>query len=87
MYYDSLTKDKMQEALEFIRSNNECYRFVKEFKQAGAELLPTEDFILMEETMSWARMLEEEKIYLHHHTRIPCSEYDGQREVRCECNQ
>jgi hypothetical protein len=60
MYFDSLTKEKLQETLKFIRSSNDrAYNLVERFKEAGAELQVTEDSILIEETTAWARMLKE----------------------------
>jgi hypothetical protein len=59
LYYDSLTKEDSQEALEFIkRSNEQCYYFVQKFREAGAKLEATEDPLLLEETVSWIAMLK-----------------------------
>jgi hypothetical protein len=60
LYYDSLTKEDSEEALEFIKKNNEqCYNLVQEFRDAGAKLQATEDLLLLEETASWISMLND----------------------------
>jgi hypothetical protein len=61
LYYDSLTKENIAQALEFVeKTNPKSFDVVKKFKDAGAQLLPTEDSMLLEESNSWASMLERE---------------------------
>ncbi len=56
MYFDSLTKERMPEANDFVRKTNEkAYDFIVGIE---AQLQATEDAILIEETASWQRMLE-----------------------------
>lgn len=61
LYFDSVTKAKLQEAPEFIKKSNEnAYSIFQKFKEAGAELQGIEDPILMAESASWARMLSDD---------------------------
>ena len=60
IYFDSLTMERFQNAHEFARKANEqAYNLAMKFKEDGAELQVTEDRVLLEETSSWARMLND----------------------------
>ena len=60
LYFDSVTKDNLQRAPEFIKKTNERASIILEkFRASGAELQVTEDSILLQETASWARMLND----------------------------
>lgn len=60
VYYGSLSKGG-EEGLRFLKAGNHPgYEQVKMLVELGAELLATEDPVLIEETMSWLRMVEDE---------------------------
>ncbi|MCX8192062.1 MAG: hypothetical protein N3F06_04565 [Nitrososphaerales archaeon] len=60
VYYGSLSKGG-EEGLKFLKAGNQPgYEQVRMLVDAGAELLATEDPVLVEETMSWLRMVEDE---------------------------
>ena len=60
IYYDSLTKEG-EEAIKFINeSNANCGKLVGELVSEGATVYSSEDRLLVEETASWASMLEKE---------------------------
>jgi hypothetical protein len=60
LYYDSLSKDDSEEALDLIKKNNEnCYAIIQKFREAGARLQATEDPLLIEETVSWISMMKD----------------------------
>ncbi len=61
IYCDSVTKAKLETALEFIKKSNEkAYSIIERFMKEGAKLQVTEDPILLEESASWARMLSQD---------------------------
>lgn len=61
IYFDSVTKTKLETAPEFIKKSNEkAYAIIERFMNEGAKLQITEDSILLEESASWARMLSQD---------------------------
>jgi hypothetical protein len=59
LYFDSLTTEEQEKALEFIRKNNEkCYVLARKFREAGAKIEATEDPLLVQETISWISMFK-----------------------------
>jgi hypothetical protein len=61
LYFDSVTKTNLQQATEFIKKTNErASSILEKFRASGAEDQVTEDLILMQETASWARMLNDD---------------------------
>ena len=61
LYFDSVTKINLQQAAEFIKKTNEKASVIFEkFRGSGAELQVTEDPVLVQETASWARMLNDD---------------------------
>ncbi len=65
LYFDSLTTDQQEKALEFIKKNNEqCYNLFQRFIMSGAVMQATEDPILVQETASWISMLKDDKTSL-----------------------
>ena len=60
IYFDSLTSEK--DALGYVEKNNaECGLLIEALISDGATLYPTEDRLLVEETASWAAMMENGK--------------------------
>jgi hypothetical protein len=60
VYFDALTLVDLDKGLEFVKQAGvECYELIYRFVDKGAELIATEDSLLVQESASWISMLGE----------------------------
>jgi hypothetical protein len=65
LYFDSLTTNEREKALEFVNKNcAKCYDLASKYVQGGAMIETTEDLILVHEASSWASMLQNDETTL-----------------------